>query len=268
MLRVITLAALAVAAAAPVANAADRSPASGALKRLVAASGGDARDAGSARYAHLRKLDSHLQTLAAQALGAPKPAQGALRETALPVTGGTVPVDVYADGNLDAAAAALRDLGMRVTAISRREPQRLIEGRLPVDALTDAAGLGRTRAIVAVAGEGTNTGSVTSEGDASHRGPQARALGPTGAGVTVGVVSDSIDRVDGGVADSQGTDDLPDDVVVLDRGPTSGSDEGRAMAEIIYDTAPGVPKMVFHTGSRRRQPRRTASTSWWRRARR
>ena len=52
--------------------------------------------------------------------------------------------------------------------------------------------------------DGTDTGTVLSQGDAAHHGPQARALGTTGAGVKVGVISDSINQVSGGVASQPG----------------------------------------------------------------
>ena len=234
---------IAAAIAPPAAHAA--CPPTDSLQRLVAARGGDVRDAGAARYAYLRKLDGSLQDLVAG--GAP--ARSGLRAIAPRTRGGAVTVDVYASGDLEAAARELRGLGMQVAAISRREPQRMVEGAIPVGALAAAARLGRVEAVTAVAGSGTDTGTVLSEGDAMHRGPQARALGATGAGVTVGVVSDSIDSVGGGVAQSQASGDLPADVQVLEDDPDSPTDEGRAMAEIVYDTAPGVQKMLFHTGT-------------------
>jgi hypothetical protein len=89
---------------------------------------------------------------------------------------------------------------------------------------------------------------VTSQGDASLRGPQARALGPTGAGVTVGVMSDSMNSAPPGIAGSQSTGDLPAGVTDLGDGPP-GTDEGRAMAEIVYDEAPGITNMLFDTGT-------------------
>jgi subtilisin family serine protease len=163
--------------------------------------------------------------------------------------GGTVAVDVYVEGDVAAAARELRALGMRVSAVSRRAPQRMVEGRLPVAALDAAAALGRTSAIVAVAGTGTNAGAATSQGDAAHRGPEARGLGPDGRGVVLGVISDSIDNLPGGIAASQASGDLPADVRVLDDGDGTGRDEGRAMAEIVYDTAPAIGRVLFHTGT-------------------
>ena len=103
---------------------------------------------------------------------------------------------------------------MRVTATNDRAPQRLVAGWLPATKLLDATALTATKAVMTVhagldAADGTDTGSVLSQGDAAHHGPQARALGTTGAGVKVGVISDSINQVGGGVARSQATGDLP-----------------------------------------------------------
>ena len=160
---------------------------------------------------------------------------------------GKVLVDVYVSGPVRDRADGLRGHGMHVEAVSARAPQRMVEGWLPVSALDDVAELDSTEAVVPVYEAGFNTGSVTSEGDAAHRLPQARALGPTGTGIPVGVMSDSINQRGTGVAGSQSTGDLPPDVQILDE-PASGSDEGRAMAEIVYDEAPGIPKIIFARG--------------------
>ena len=57
-------------------------------------------------------------------------------------------------------------------------------------------------------------------------------------------MSDSINQRGTGVAGSQSSGDLPATVQILDE-PGSGTDEGRAMAEVVYDTAPGIPKIIF-----------------------
>jgi hypothetical protein len=232
-----------------------KGPASPSLARLVAARGGAASDAAASRYAYLRKLDGQLQELAADQAQGNDLTATARREGATVSASGDVLVDVYVDGDLDRARSALRAIGMDVTAVSDTAPERLLEGELPAAALTVAAGLGETKAVVAVAGSGVNTGGTLSQGDAAHHGPAARLLGPTGAGVTVGVVSDSINRVGSGIAGSQASGDLPGpassppgQVQVLQEGSADSEDEGRAMSEIIFDGAPGIRSLLFSTG--------------------
>ena len=147
------------------------------------------------------------------------------------------------DGDTGSAADALRALGMRVTGVSDRDPQRMVEGFIPPAALAQAAALPSTHAIVAPFAA-LSTGGTLSQGDAAIHGPAARAFGPTGLGVSVGVISDSINQSHGGVAASQTTGDLPASVVVLSD-KAGGTDEGRAMAEIVYDEAPGISSIVF-----------------------
>jgi ribosomal protein S11 len=220
-------------------------PASSTLRDLVASMGGNPAQAGSARYAYLNKLDGNLQALAA---GEKPPTAHGLTLSRPALVHGKTLVDVYVNGDVGAAAQQLRALGMEVQAVSRHDPERMVEGLLPVDAAAKVAALTATRGVLSDVAGGTNTGSVLSQGDASERGPQARALGPTGAGITVGVMSDSINDVPSGIAGSQSTNDLPANVTDLGDAP-SGSDEGRAMAEIIYDEAPGITNMLFDTGT-------------------
>ena len=139
---------------------------------------------------------------------------------------------------------------MRITAVSRRAPQRLVEGYLPPEAITEAAALGQAKAI-STPFLRVHMGSALSQGDDVINGPEARALGPTGAGVAVGIISDSIDATPGGgISDSVASGDLPSDTVDLSNPPpASGTDEGRAMAEIVYDEAPGVSRIRFVTAN-------------------
>ena len=211
----------------------------------------------------MAKLDSGLKILAAAAAAG----EPVTEETGVDGAGGAgtmlsgarvedgdVLVNVYVDGSVPAAATELRGLGMRVTGTSDRAPERVVSGWLAAGRLLDATSLSATSLITAVhAGtdgdDGTDIGSVLSQGDAAHHGPQARtASGASGAGVKVGVISDSINQVGTKVAGSQGTGDLPGSVTVI-ADDTGATDEGRAMAEIIYDGAPGVTEMYFSTGT-------------------
>ena len=92
-----------------------------------------------------------------------------------------------------------------------------------------------------------NIGAATSQGDGSHRAAEARAaFGVTGAGIKVGVLSDSYNALNAAAADVTNGDlpgvDNPNNyftpVTVLQ--DAAGSDEGRAMLQIIHDLAPGA----------------------------
>jgi hypothetical protein len=84
-----------------------------------------------------------------------------------------------------------------------------------------------------------NVGSTTSEGDATHAAPQARAAyGLTGSGVRIGVLSDGVSHLSA----SQASGNLgPVTVLAVGAG-----DEGTAMLEIIADLAPGA-QLFFAT---------------------
>jgi len=88
----------------------------------------------------------------------------------------------------------------------------------------------------------TGQGSVTTEGDLTHRAFDARGtFGINGAGLKIGVLSDGVTNL----ALSQATGDLPPTcgtppcVTVLP-GQAGLGDEGTAMMEIIHDMAPGA----------------------------
>ena len=85
-----------------------------------------------------------------------------------------------------------------------------------------------------------NTGSVTSQGDLAMRANTARTTyNVSGAGVKVGVLSDSYNALNGAAA-GVASGDLPAGVQVLtDYLSPDATDEGRAMAEIVHDVAPG-----------------------------
>jgi subtilisin family serine protease len=197
----------------------------------------------------LDKLGGQLRDLARGTQAPARPAGPSVGPLPAIVHDGRVLVDVYVKGVVRERAAALRRLGMRVDAVSTRAPQRIVEGWLAVSALREVASLESTRAVLPVYDGILNTGGTLSQGDAAHRGPQARALGPTGGGMPVGIISDSINKVGSGVAGSQSTGDLPATVQILNDSQASGTDEGRAMAEIVFDTAPGIPKILFSRGT-------------------
>jgi subtilisin family serine protease len=233
----------------PAAAGAPPSP-SATLAQLVQDVGGRGAAATPQRYAYLRKIDSHLQDVAASRLGAGTPADAAIAAQRQGVTlsgQGDALTDVYVNGDVDAAAGDLRALGMQVTAVSRRAPQRMVEGYLPPQAIAAAAALTQARAISTPLLR-IHKGSALSQGDDAINGPEARALGPTGAGVKVGIISDSINVLNQGISASVNSGDLPSDTIDLSN-PPSGTDEGRAMAEIVYDEAPDLAGIRFVTAN-------------------
>lgn len=166
----------------------------------------------------------------------------------LPVQNEMVTIDVLAKRGQGATLEnKLRGMGAENLARSGR----LVSGRLPIEALSEAAGLdvlhsARPASYMAA------TGSVTSQGDAALKADDARSQsGVDGMGVTVGVLSDSYDNPEGSVSTTAQDDidsgDLPSSgrISVLDD-TTPGTDEGRAMMQIIHDVAPGAD-LAFHT---------------------
>ncbi len=158
-------------------------------------------------------------------------------------------VQVYVSGPAESAVRRLREAGMSVKATAD-EPLPVVEGWVEASDLTSVAALGVSTGLRPVLGGGSDAGSVTSEGVAAHRIPQALSSGAsTGDGVAVGVISSSINQLGGGVSASQATGDLPGTVTVLKDDPGSTDDEGRAMAEIIFDGATGIDSILFASGT-------------------
>ena len=107
------------------------------------------------------------------------------------------------------------------------------------------------------------SGAVISEGDTQLKARAAREANPgvDGTGVTVGILSDSFDQAsesgEGGPIAAKAEDDVesgdlpgangcldasttPVEVLPGEEGPSDGADEGRAMAQIVHDLAPGA----------------------------
>jgi hypothetical protein len=100
-----------------------------------------------------------------------------------------------------------------------------------------------------------NAGVVQSQGDAAQRSDIVRSTyGLNGSGVKVGVLSDSYNNLNGAAAgvtagELPGTTNpsgFTTPVVVLSDLSSGGSDEGRAMCEIVHDVAPGA-QLYFYS---------------------
>lgn len=192
---------------------------------------------------------------------------------------GQLPVEIsVAKGALQQVAGELRKLGLSKLDLVDAGALSAIHTSISAQQLKTVGKLDGVRRVApANAGKSTDAGAVTSQGDAVIKGPEARKTTkdkPTsadGAGVYVGVISDSINRKSVEVADpdnpgatktvsgieaAQASGDLPATVNVLNDGPANtvaepnnSSDEGQAMAQIIYDEAPGITQFAFASAS-------------------
>ncbi len=167
--------------------------------------------------------------------------------SSLPVVGrdGYVIIDAYGqDGSTpEQALADLESIGM----VNGETYLNVISGALPIESiplLTEFTSIATVSPFLAQ----TNVGSVTSRGDIAQGSDLARAeFDVDGDGVLVGILSDTFNQL-GGLDAGIASGDLPEGIIILDDGEfvSDPSDEGRAMAEIIFDVAPGVD-MAFHT---------------------
>ncbi|HEV8676619.1 MAG TPA: S8 family serine peptidase [Methylomirabilota bacterium] len=110
---------------------------------------------------------------------------------------------------------------------------QLVQGWLPAAQVDAVAALPFVTEVRPPGYPVRKVGAQLTAGDSILRADQARAtFGLTGAGVTVGVMSDGVDHLASVVA----TGDLPAGVQVL---KNPGGDEGTAILEILHDLAPG-----------------------------
>ena len=153
-------------------------------------------------------------------------------------------IDAVSVSDPQALRGQLEALGAEVTGVAGK----IVSAHLAVDqvsALPELPELLFARPPLAF----TRTGSVTSQGDQAINADIARTtFSVDGTGSTVGVLSDSYNCLEGGAAADEFTLDLPPGVEVIEeiRHCNDGIDEGRAMAQIVHDVAPGA-KIQFHT---------------------
>src|SRR5262245_5070869 len=154
-----------------------------------------------------------------------------------------VTVDIYGNVSPGLLATIASANG---TVLDPSESLGMIRASLPLGSIETVAGDPDVKSIQTAAEFMTNVGSLTSQGYISHTANQVVNMGITGAGVTVGVLSDS--ALPAGVAARIASGDLPPTTVVLpgQQGPSNGTDEGIAMMEIVHDIAPGA-NLIFAT---------------------
>jgi hypothetical protein len=143
------------------------------------------------------------------------------------------------------AAGALP--GARIVASTDKYQAGAIEAFIPAGQLAAVTRLAGVRAVVPAGQVFHKVGTTTTHGVALHRVNRLPA-GANGAGITIGVLSDSYDTSDATIraAADVASGDLPgpgnplgntQSVVVLEDLP-AGTDEGRGMLQIIHDVAP------------------------------
>jgi subtilisin-like proprotein convertase family protein len=150
--------------------------------------------------------------------------------------------------NMEALAAspAVKSIRPALQAsTARAEPPRGLAKAEPATRAERVAAVQRAIAQTAgrlaplpAPGAEPNAGSVTSEGRAGHAVDRARRwFNTTGAGIKVGVLSDSDDWKENAIS----TGDLGADTVTIPgQDGRPGSGEGTAMMEIVHDVAPGA----------------------------
>jgi hypothetical protein len=141
-----------------------------------------------------------------------------------------------------AAASSLRSAAMAHAAIKSASVNRRLVDWLERKAAGKAAGpipAARSSSIPL-------PGDVISEGDRAMNTDDVRsALDIDGSGVKIGVLSDSYDSAGAAQSDIQ-SEDLPPAFRIQVLEDASGTDEGRAMMQLIHDVAPGSD-LAFHT---------------------
>ncbi|HND51638.1 MAG TPA: hypothetical protein PLV92_04550, partial [Pirellulaceae bacterium] len=151
------------------------------------------------------------------------------------------------------AAGELSKLGMEIEHVTDTESWQIVMGYLPVDRIGDAAKLtGLATLAAGVAPEFNGVGAASNAWETvSHSDQLNRMFFADGTGIDIGIISDSINKVGGGIQDSQDSGDLPSDdsrIDVLDDGAGDDTDEGRGMAELMFDVGDGFD-FLFHTGN-------------------
>ncbi len=175
---------------------------------------------------------------------------------------GRVQVEVHLNGRvaLDEVKRAAQRLDVQAFSETTRWRHGVISAYVPIAQTAALAQLPGVKAVSMAPPPVTDIGKTTSQGTAVIRSDTANAQGATGAGVTVGALSDSYDgalrprttaREDVRSGDLPGVDNpngLTEPVVVLRDFPLLGIDEGRAMLQIVHDVAPRA-RLCFATAN-------------------
>jgi hypothetical protein len=179
-----------------------------------------------------------------------KRAGAGVSASSLMLVNGMAPIVAVAKpGQVEQLRAQAETLGMKNIIVTGNS----VFGDLPPSAAGPLGALETLSFARMSGGFKTNAGSVTTQGDRSMKSDTVRQRsGLTGAGVKVGVISDSYDTLKGAAAGVR-SGNLPgtgnptgatSPIQILEDAP-EGIDEGRAMLEIVHDVAPGA-SLAFH----------------------
>ncbi len=152
---------------------------------------------------------------------------------------GRVSVEITADPT-DELKNAITAAGGEVTYESKR--WKSLQAKLPPAAIEAIAGRNDVSRITATPEKTVHL--ITNDADRAHKANTSRpTFGVTGAGVKVGVISDSADHY----LDSQASGELPMSLTILPgKSGIPASGEGTAMLEIVHDIAPDA-QLFFAT---------------------
>ena len=144
---------------------------------------------------------------------------------------------------------SLSNLGMQI--VDTNPTDGLVDGWLPINELPTAAQLPQTLSGQPDMRDVTYQAAINEADYSTFANVASKNTGLTGAGVTVGVISDSFNN-QGGYAADVASGDLPSNVDVLAEATAADKgypfdDEGRAMAQNIYHIASGA-SLAFATG--------------------
>ncbi|HEX4736590.1 MAG TPA: S8 family serine peptidase [Allosphingosinicella sp.] len=166
---------------------------------------------------------------------------------AVHISGGMIAIDaVAANGDGAALLAQLEALGLQ----SGASFGAIAGGLIPLDALGSVAHAGLlafARPAYSMT-ESAGAGSVVSQDvQAMHADILQTTNGLTGAGITIGLLSDSFNTSTSTdkYANDVASGDLPAGINII-KDFAGGTDEGRAMAQMAYDIAPGA-SFEFYT---------------------
>lgn len=208
-----------------------------------------------------RELSSRLAELARPSVRSAPRGEQALRLSlarrgpgSLLREGNRVLAEVRFTGGAAAALEALRGAGAEIVHLSRRQRTVTVAVK-PADLRRIGAAAGVeavTEVLTPLVRAADCGGLVRSEGDAQLNAASARAsFGVDGSGVEVGILSDSFDRAASAATHAAGdvaSGDLPgpgspcgsSTPIGVFEDFAAGKDEGRAMAQIVHDLAPGA----------------------------